>query len=289
MAKLKKFSFIFILVIAEIFLISGFSFGVGFEDKLRNLKWIAYSPTNYNPNKEIYPELDSIKKDLEVLRSFGATGIITYGAMGVLGEIPRLAKEAGFEGVIMGIWDIENRSEIVNVTLAKDYADGYCVGNEGYNKRYDLEALAKAIKTIKEATNRPATFTEEVFDYSSSELLELGDWIFPNIHPFACEIKDPAKGVAWLIKHYQYLQKKNTLHKPIIFKETGFHTRGGKGANQANQKKYFNLLLEAKVPFVYFEAFDQNWKRHASYEPYWGLFDAKRRPKKFVSGWKTKK
>ncbi len=265
-----------------------FFLGVGsakaqsFDEKLTHLRWIAYSPTSYNPDKALYPEGISIIKDLKVLKKYGFEGIVTYGALNILGDIPRFAKELGFKGVIMGIWDITSRDEIVNATMAKDYVDGYCVGNEGLNKSYDLESLKSTMQSLKQTTKRPVTTTEEIFDYANNELYDLGDWIFPNIHPFLCNVKDPAKAIYWTQGHYNILKKHNYDNRPIIFKETGFPTKGMYAATQENQKEYFLLLEKTSIPFVYFEAFDQSWKAHLPCEMYWGLFDLKRRPKKFI-------
>ncbi|MDP8260476.1 MAG: hypothetical protein P9L96_05755 [Candidatus Gygaella obscura] len=253
-----------------------------FKDKINSIRWIAYSPTNYNPDKGIYPQKDSVAKDLKVLKKYGFEGIVTYGALDILGEIPRMAKEIGFKGVVMGIWDIANRDEIINATLAKNYVDGYCMGNEGLNKRYDLAALKSAIKSLKLSTDKPVTTTEEIFDYANDDVFKLGDWIFPNIHPFLCNVKDPEKAIYWTKGHYNILNKHNTDSRAIIFKETGFPTKGMYAATQDNQKEYFLLLEKAGIPFVYFEAFDQSWKAHLPCEMHWGLFDLKRRPKKFI-------
>jgi exo-beta-1,3-glucanase (GH17 family) len=254
-----------------------------FKYKVKNLKWVAYSPTNFDPNRGIYPSDNSIREDLNLLYRYGFRGIVTYGSDKSLAQIPRLAYEVGFNGIIMGIWTINSQEEIDNAISASQYVDGYCVGNEGLNSRYDLETLRQVISKIKDSTNKPATTTEQISDYSNDNVFSVGDWIFPNIHPFLSEIKDPQKGAEWIEKHYQRLQKHCPSDKIILFKETGFPTAGMFKASELNQKDFFIALEKTGIPFVYFEAFDQPWKSHLPCEPYWGLFDHSRRPKQYIS------
>lgn len=254
----------------------------GFKNKLLNLKWVAYAPTNFDPTNS-YPPEDSIKTDLELLYKYGFRGIVTYGSYATLGQIPRIAKEAGFEGIIMGIWTIDDRDEVMNAILSAEYVDGYCVGNEGLNSRYDSRQLKEAISLIKKATRKPATTTEQVSDYYNDEVLNTGDWVFPNIHPFLAEVKEPEKAAKWIEKHYQNIKKHCSKDRVVIFKEAGYPTAGAHYANANNQKIFFAALEKTNVTFVYFEAFDQPWKKDPPVEPYWGLFTQKRKPKKFIS------
>jgi len=254
-----------------------------FKRKIDKLRWIAYSPTNFDPDRNIYPSINSIRKDLQVLYRYGFNGIVTYGSYNTLAEIPRIALEVGFSGVIMGIWDIENKEETMNAILASKYVDGYCVGNEGLNRRYDIDSLNKVIANIKQTTQKSVTTTEEVSDYYNDTVLLIGDWVFPNIHPFLYEVKDPKKAAMWIEKHYQLLRRHCPPDKIILFKEVGFPTDGMAGATELNQRDFFKNFAKKDIPFVYFEAFDQQWKRLLACEPYWGLFNYKRKPKKCVS------
>ena len=257
-----------------------------FAQKIRNLKWIAYSPTNFDPDKFIYPTEDSIREDLLTLYECGFRGIVTYGAYGVLAQIPRIAAETGFRGMIMGIWDISDFEELSNAIASSNLVDGYCAGNEGLGKRYESALLVQVMKEIREETGRPVTTTEEINDYYNVtlNLVSLGDWVFPNIHPFMHQIKDPEKAVRWIGRHNRLLNKQVDYGKIVFIKETGFPTSGAAGATETNQKVFFEILLEVTdISFVYFEAFDQPWKTWHCFEPHWGLFDQLRKPKKFAA------
>jgi exo-beta-1,3-glucanase (GH17 family) len=256
-----------------------------FKDKLKTLKWVSYAPTNFDPNSASFPLQESIEEDLKLLFDKGFTGIITYGADKSLGEIPRIASEIGFKGIIMGIWDINSPEELDNALRAKDYVDGYCVGNEGLNVRYSLDTLKRVLESIRAGTGKPATTAEEVGDYYNQymNLIALGDWVFPNVHPFLCQVKNPQKAASWIKKHYNLLQKNSPPDMPIIVKEAGYPTKGAGGASESNQREFFNALADTAILYVYFEAFDQPWKISTSVEPHWGLFDRNRRPKKYIA------
>jgi len=261
--------------------------------KLKTLEWIAYSPTQFNPKKDIYPSTKDIRLDLEALRKRGFQGIVTYGSERSLANIPFIAKEVGFEGVIMGIWSIEDEKELVAAVDAASYVDAYCVGNEGYRIRYDLATLKKTIEYIKNNTGKPVTTTEEIDDYYyDTNLVEVSDWIFPNAHPVFADVKTPKKAFLWLRSRVTTLQKrlsKKGYNKLIVIKESGFPTRGGRYYSQRNQNKFLKLLEKSELNFVYFEAFDQVWKNHLPFEPYWGLFKYNRKPKLYVKRKKVSK
>src|SRR5213594_1488762 len=78
---------------------------------LRAQRWISYAPTHYYPAESaaVLPSEASVRADLRTLREAGFTGIITYGAE--LEMLPKLAQEAGFKGMVLGIWDPGSQSE----------------------------------------------------------------------------------------------------------------------------------------------------------------------------------
>ena len=256
-----------------------------FEEKIDSLKWIAYSPTDFNPETQEYPTGISIREDLKTLSNAGFNGLITYSLESILAEIPKIAKESGFKAVIMGIWDIHSQRELDNAIKMREYADGYCVGNEGINeRRYELEELRKVIDYVKAKTKLPATTSEEIRQYAKQEVAAVGDWIFPNAHPVLYNVKTPSKAVDW-IKNYCKIVTRSALgqEKPVLFKEIGYPTAGDNVCNEDNQKEFFQLMENSEVNFAYFEAFDQPWKDYLPFEPHWGVFDSQRLPKRFIA------
>jgi hypothetical protein len=49
--------------------------------------------------------------------------------------------------------------------------------------------------------------------------------------------------------------------------------------SEETQARFFGLLQQTEVRFVYFEGYDAPWKIDAPVEPHWGLFHADRTPK----------
>ena len=252
------------------------------EQKVSSMRWIAYSPPAANPNKKIEASIEAIGDDLAVLHRAGFTGLVTYSSSGKMGhDFPTLAQSVGFQGLIMGIWDPTNQEEMANANAnAKlPIVLGFCIGNEGLHKRYELPVLSTAIENLRKATGKPVTTTEEIDDYSDKALLQLGDWVFPNAHPYFHNQLDPDLAVRWTRVAYDDIVRR--AGRFVMFKEVGLPTAGdtGKRLSEENQQRYYQELAKTNTRFVYFEAFDQPWKTHLPVEPHWGLFRSDRTPK----------
>ena len=276
------------------------SAGQNLADLLSRLCWIAYSPTHYDPTTSPirWPSEEDVREDLFVLRSAGFNGLVTYGtnyasqkAPNQMLDIPRLAQEAGFEGMIVGVWDPLDEDELRAAEQAGLYpvVVGYCVGNEGWKVRYDLETLTDAMGRLRRTTGKPVATTEEVHDYyENSPLWTISDWIFPNVHPYFAGRRDPREAVEWTERIFESLD--SVSDKPLIFKEVGLPSGGDTGLSEACQAQYYQLLRGTNVTFVVFEAFDAPWKHLGQPgpdgiyplpdpEPYWGVFTSDRMPK----------
>ena len=258
----------------------------GWIEKVSDMVWVAYSPSSSNPNIGATP--DEIIADLAVLREAGFNGLVTYGSAGTMGrELPALAQGAGFEGMIMGIWDPDSQEEYDAAINAaqNNIVLGYSIGNEGFNRprRYDMSTLSASIQKLREATGKPVTTTEEIDDYYHEELLQLGDWIFPNAHPYFHNHLEPESALRWTKRVYDSL--KNRTDRFVFLKEVGLPTAGDNGGklSEESQKQYFVELANTDVNFVYFEAFDQPWRTSLPIEAHWGIFNSDRTPK--LLGW----
>ncbi len=256
------------------------------QQKVSRIRWVAYSPPTADPLKGIEATPEALKADLVVLRKAGFTGLVTYSASGVLGrKLPALAQSLGFEGMIVGVWNPKSADEIAaaKASSKNPIVLGFCVGNEGLAKRYQMAELSRAIQQLREATGKPVTTTEEIDDYGEEGLLQLGDWVFPNTHPYFHNKLDPESAVRWTQGAYEDLKRK--CGRFVLFKEVGLPTEGDpkQRLSESAQEQYYLKLAETPVRFVYFEAFDQPWKTHLPVEPHWGIFRSDRRPKRLGS------
>ncbi len=257
------------------------------EKRISEVIWVAYTPPSGNPNRGVEATPEAIRQDLEILAKAKFTGLVTYGCSGAMGtELPRAAQEVGFKGLILGVWDPNNRQEIaVAVAVAGNpIVLGYCVGNEGLPEkeqkgRYSLEQLTSVIQSLRTLTGKPVTTAEQCADYADERLLKLGDWVFPTVHPYFYHVRDPLEAVKWTKARYDDLRKRSGRF--VLFKEVGLPTAGDEPGkmSEATQEQYYAELAKTDVKFVYFEGFDQPWKTHLPIEPHWGLFTADRTPK----------
>ncbi len=254
----------------------------------QDLCWVSYGPTHQNPltSPALIPSSDSILEDLRVLHAAGFDGLITYSAYG---DLHTLAEQAGFQGVILGVNLVRMATDRINpqeVEVAIDAAEspivwGYAIGNEGlHNETYTLDELRAFMQTVAQQTGRPVATNEDV-RYYTPELLALGDWIFPGVHPYHVGYTDPAGAAAWTAQQYADLVAL-AGGRPVFFREVGLPSGGEPDLSPEGQAAYYQALAQTPVFFSYFEAFDQPWKDWSPVEPYWGLFDAQRSPKPVV-------
>jgi exo-beta-1,3-glucanase (GH17 family) len=251
---------------------------------------VAYAPRGYDPFGEHSVPPDQVEEDLRTLRGVGFRSIATYGSDGVLGSVPAIARRAGFDGlVVMGIWDPRSEEEISNAVEQAPYVDAYCVGNEGMDVRYSIENLEGAMRRLRLATRHPVTTSERIGDYLAGPhhrwLAEQSDWFFPTAHPYWYGRRDVREAARWITEHYDVLA--GSSRRPVILKEASFPTIGDIADGEERQIQLFMDLERAGIPFFYFEAYDQEWKRsHPDYTPddaHWGLFHADGSPKKVIA------
>lgn len=259
----------------------------GLADRLTQLCWVAYAPTHWSPEPPlITPTVTTLRDDLRVLRQAGFNGLVTYSSDGILGEaLPRLAQEEGFTGLIMGLWQVplnEEESRHARAAAALTVTLGYVVGNEGLYTRYELPALGQAVDQLRALTGKPVATTEQVDKYANSALLQVGDWLFPNAHPYFSGRTQPDQAVQWTAHAYQELSAR-AKGQPVLFKEVGLPSGGDAALSESSQADYYQRLQQTATKFVYFEAFDEPWKQSLPVESHWGIFHADRSPKPLAS------
>jgi exo-beta-1,3-glucanase (GH17 family) len=254
--------------------------------KVNTIRWVAYSSPNAASSQGL--TVESIYKDLLVLKKAGFNGLVTYGSAGIMGRaFPSIAQSLGYQGLIMGLWSPTNQNELNNAKNASSLSIimGYGIGNEGLygnQERYTIPELCSAISDLRTVTGKPVATSEEMDDYSiHPELLFVGDWLYPIAHPYWHSTKYPLDAVEWQTTRYNGMVE-NT-DRFVLFKEVGLPTSGAYGLSERNHDLYYRELAKTDVRFVYFEGFDQPSKTKTSVEPNWGIFNATRKPK--LLGW----
>lgn len=263
----------------------------GIIDALQeNPAFVSYAPSKWNPDRGQFPTKKTIRKDLANLQKAGFMGIVTYSLENTLAEIPRIAKEMGFEHVVAGLFyynDETLQKEIQAAHAQLEHIDAFRLGSEGiFTRRYTINQLSQEIESLKESTGKPVFTSEpEHIYFQNPQLLEIGDIVFPNIHPWWANV--PVEQAANFTKTRYDLMKLQT-DTPIVISETWWPAKN-KG-EQLDQARYFEDLERKDIPFVQGEAFDQPWKKHHEVpkggKPIgdkWGLFSKNGKPKQYAS------
>ena len=139
-----------------------------FFSKTESLRWVAYTPSSFDPHSNEPFLRDDIESDLRAMKSAGFNGLVTYSCSplrlkpsdqdagetkSVLGldDVPELAKKLGFRGFIAGVWDPENERETAAIKrlAGAQLIDAACVGNEGLDDRYGWETLRKVMRSLR--------------------------------------------------------------------------------------------------------------------------------------------
>jgi exo-beta-1,3-glucanase (GH17 family) len=247
--------------------------------------WITFAPPSpFNPHTNTYPSEEQLKRALQTLFNDGWRGLITYSMEGNLKDVPRLAKQIGFKRVIAGIYWY-NQASLTSERQAalnapQDSIDGFLLGNEGLQeKRYTFDALKNEIAKLKHDTGKPVVTSESYSKYVEvAELINTGDWVFPNIHPWFANLKSIPLATQYVQDTYNKL-KKAAPNRTIVIKETWWPTDSDPSATEAVQAKFFQELAAKgkNLKFVFGEAYDQSWKPGA--ESHFGLYTTTDQPK----------
>jgi exo-beta-1,3-glucanase (GH17 family) len=263
---------------------------------LASVRFVAYSPRGFDPGAGgSAPPAAALRADLAVLRPT-FDGLITYSCASGLDALPRLAREAGFRAVVVGVWAPDDAGELARALAAAkaepEVVIALALGNEGlFFHRYDPAALVRAFARARRALPALALTTSEPFSVylDDPQSLPREDLLLPNVHP----IDQPWYGTAPPETAVDFVA--NVVSKlearfgvPVLVKETGLPS-GPKeaGFDPAAQAGFWSALRRRLPPtrahaFAYFEAFDGPWKPARSPDPspakrareaHWGFFE----------------
>jgi exo-beta-1,3-glucanase (GH17 family) len=217
-----------------------------------------------------------LRAALQLLYCEGWRGLVTYSLDGTLRHVPRIAKEVGFVHVIAGLFwfdDAQLSRERAAALEEVEFIDGFVLGNEGLAfGRYTRQRLETEIATLQADTRRPVSTTEPAQSYlDDPTLLQLGDWVFPNIHPWFGGIRSVPEAVQFVESQVAQLEALAPGRSRVV-KESWWPTSGGSAASEQNQAEFFLQLSQTTVKFVYGEAFDQYWKtQEGAQGAHWGF------------------
>ena len=268
------------------------------REALASVRFVAYTPRGFDPDAGAPPpDAAALRADLALLRRY-FDGLVTYSCANGLDALPRLAREAGFRAVVLGVWSPSDSSELSRALAAADAERGVVIalalGNEGlFFRRYDATALGAAFARARRERPDLALATSEPFslylDPARAGELPREDFLLPNVHP----VDQPwfgsapaATSVEFVANVVSLLEQRFAL--PVLVKETGLPSGPSEsGFSEAAQARFWSALAERLPPtrahaFAWFEAFDAPWKptrtpdappEKRAREAHWGLFD----------------
>jgi len=265
---------------------------------------VSFSPINPNRDAE-HDNTDEaqITSDLAAIAPYTRT-IRTYSTTKGLELVPALASRYGLN-VNLGVWlserEDQNEKEIASaIDLAKRYrnVESIIVGNETIyrnrtlHNRDSVKDLIATILRVKREVSVPVT-TAEVWDVwlDHPELVSAVDYLAVHILPYWEGIPDSA-AVDYAMKVYERLRQAYP-GKRIVIAEFGWPSAGLNRRDaepspiaQAQIVRDFVARADAMgIDYSIVEAFDQPWKTNeGSVGPYWGIFDADRKPKFAFAG-----
>jgi len=257
--------------------------------------WITYDPRSMRLDPKripVYPSLDEIETELDLIKTAGFSGILTSTSRDVMSEVPRLAKKRGLK-VIMGIWNINDRREVSRAIRQQRFVDAYCVGSSGLRDRYQIQELERVVYLVKRRTGRPVACSELAAHYDA-RLARIGDWLFPDAHLTVKASPDDLVATVNIDRDIEYFMQSTVnmatfahdTGKALVFKNVAYPHGGTTGATRASQAEFFRRLLQwlndpqrgpsVKVTIVAQSAFDTPWKTRfpfLSWDPKAGLID----------------
>jgi exo-beta-1,3-glucanase (GH17 family) len=270
-------------------------------DALLNCRnWINYSPSKpfnlYAGNKV---EEKQITDELLTLYAAGFRGLSTFGFYNGLENIPRIARDIGFEKVISLLWwPNEELYQIEKINLSNNiqYIDSILVGNEVIHKgTTNMHGLYKEIAALKRLYKIPITTGLHRLDYIRHPELastDMSDYIMYNLQTWWVNVRrDPVDGAGWIKAMYDELRGNPLLSpdKPIIVHEASWPCGDNVPVgltnvqSQHNQKIFYEKLLEYKIPFIWSFSSDQFFAKEKSPPGgYGGLWTEDWQPKEVV-------
>ena len=217
--------------------------------------------------------------------------------------------------VMVGAWiapgaaEANAREVAEAIRLAGAYPEqvlAVAVGNETQVEwsahRSDREGLIAALRTVRAGVSQPVTTADDYNFWNKPQAAAVAAEVdFICLHAYAMWNRQSLEdAVAWTASTHASIASRYPDH-PVALCESGWATglnpEGNEvkhvvaKAGEAEQKRFYldytRWAAEAKVPYFYFEAFDEPWKGSADpreIEKHWGLYRVDRTPKAAAKG-----
>lgn len=279
---------------------------------------ISYGPFRKGQRPGVKgPTTKQIREDLKILSDDGWQMIRTYGTEPFAQKVCEVIKQDKLPiKLMLGAWiakekDVPNQKKAnqvqvdLAIKLANEYPDVVCavsVGNEcqvswSFHK-VELPVHIEYVRKVRSSIKQPVTVADDFKfwrEEKSQELASELDFIVMHAHPLWLG-QQLENAVAWTEERWSEIKKQHP-NKLIVIGETGWATekanhgeqgkliKGKPGESQQLEffRKFTDWAKSKKVPYFFFEAFDESWKGGddpLEVEKHWGIFreDRTRKP-----------
>jgi exo-beta-1,3-glucanase (GH17 family) len=256
---------------------------------------LCYSPfRNGQSPVGDYPTKREIRADLDQLKLL-TQRIRTYSVFRTLADIPGMAGKCGLQCYV-GAWvGTDTNTNQVEIQALLDVARrskpvALIVGNEVLlSGNPSIGELTNLIKQVKAATTLPVGSADTWGEWlAHPEVADVVDILLVHIHPYhdGVSVTNAAQHV---YERWQEVKNQYT-NKTVVIGETGWPTAGATNDDAVPSEEnlcrflqdFVTLASASNVPYFFFEAFDEQWKKPPEVEAHWGLMTTNRVPKPCV-------
>lgn len=271
------------------------------------------------------PTEKQIREDLKILERDGWQMIRTYGTEPFAEKVCKVIRAEKLKlKLMLGAWvETENGNKEKQqanqgqvdraIQLANKFSDvvvAVSVGNESQVfwsfHKVEQKTLIKYIRQVRSKIKQPVTVADDfkywITDESKAVAKELD---FIVTHAYAMWLGQQLEGaVDWTMQQYNAV-KKNHPDQLIVIGESGWATQKANHGEQAKLIKgqpgedeqikflmeFTSAMRKNKIPYFYFEAFDEPWKGGddpAEVEKHWGIFREDRSRKPAAAEWEKR-
>ena len=282
-----------------------------------NANGISYGPfrTGQRPGGN-GPTKEQIREDLKILERDQWQMIRTYGTEPFARKVCEVIGEEKLKlKAMIGAWvetekgkpdkQAANQMQVDRaIKLANEFPGcvvAVSVGNESQVfwsfHKVQQSTLIKYIRQVRNHVKQPVTVADDFKYWTSDESKNVAKEIdFIVTHAYAMWLGQQLDdAIKWTEQQYNAVSKKHPDHV-VVIGETGWGTQKANHGEQAKLIKgqpgvkeqarflaeFLSWAQKRKVPYFYFEAFDEPWKGGddpAEVEKHWGIYRVDRKPK----------
>lgn len=247
----------------------------------QNETWVSYDSAYYWPedpqgklgHAPQEPTEAQIRQELKLLREAGFTALYLHESRVGQRDVPRLARETGFRGVVMAIRvgtpkelsSPEVRTQIETANAASPWVDAFCLG-EVTAREVDLAELKQLLAELRISTKKPVTTSfldDEYFGRRGARLRELADFTIRGLHHHWNTQPSVEQAIQRMERAYESFREDES---PALLTFVGFPSGGHAAWSEKSQREFLiaatqSLRAPTGTNCVLYTSFDLPWQK----------------------------